>query len=53
MDCYLASFGLKEGIRDSELVADPEGYLTYLKSNQLIEGHRLSRRKLGLGACSA
>ena len=49
MDCYLATFGLKEGVRDSEFVADLDGYLAYLKSDRLIEGHRLLRRKLGLG----
>lgn len=49
MDCYLASFSLKDGVGDGEFVEDLEGYMAYLRGQGLIEGHRLLRRKLGLG----
>ena len=49
MDCYLASFSLQDGVKDGDFVADLEGYMAYLKQRELIESHRLLRRKLGLG----
>ena len=52
MNCYLASFGLKEGVHDADFVRDLEAYMTHLKTEGLVEGHRLLRRKLGLGPAS-
>lgn len=49
MDCYLASFSLKDGVKDSEFVEDLGRYMAYLSERGLIESHRLLRRKLGLG----
>ena len=52
MDCYLASFGLKDGVVESEFVEDLERYMAHLSERGLIESHRLLRRKLGLGPAS-
>ena len=49
MDCYLASFGLQDGVKDADFVSDLEAYMARLEQDGLIEGHRLLRRKLGLG----
>ena len=48
MDCYLASFSLKDGVKDSDFVQDLEAYMAYLRERELIRSHRLMRRKLGL-----
>ena len=49
MDYYEIWFDLKDGSRDLELSRAVSEYLGYLRSNGLIEGYRLSRRKLGFG----
>ena len=32
MDCYLASFGLQDGVHDADFVKDLEAYMTRLKA---------------------
>jgi len=49
VDYYEIWFDLKEGSRDLELSRAVADYLGYLDSRGLIEGYRLSRRKLGFG----
>ena len=49
MDLYEIWFDLKPGVRDMVLVEKLDAYMTHLKSRGLLEDHRLSRRKLGLG----
>ena len=49
MDLYHAFFDLKPGITDTTLVEKLNLYMTHLKSEGLIEGHRLTRAKLGFG----
>ena len=49
MDYYHAWFDLKPGINDLELSRDVSHYMNHLKSNGLICGWNLARRKLGLG----
>ena len=48
MDCYLASFSLQDGVKDGEFVQDLEAYMAYLQEREMIQSHRLLRRKLGL-----
>ena len=50
MDLYHIWCDLKPGVRDVALVESAQKYLDHLKSQGLIEGWRLTRRKLGLGA---
>ena len=50
MDLYHIWCDLKPGISDVTLVENAGKYLGHLKSNGRIEGWRLTRRKLGLGA---
>jgi len=50
MDLYHIWCDLKPGVRDVALVESAQKYLGHLKSQGLIEGWRLMRRKLGLGA---
>jgi len=49
MDLYHIWCDLKPGVRDTTLVENARKYLGRLKSEGLIEGWRLTRRKLGLG----
>jgi hypothetical protein len=49
MDHYHTWFDLKSGVRDMDLAGAMARYMDYLKARGLIEGWRLTRRKLGLG----
>ena len=49
MDIYHVWCDLKPGQRDLEFSRHIAGYLGKLKSEGLIEGYRLTRRKLGFG----
>jgi hypothetical protein len=49
MDLYHAFFDLKPGAKDLELARAMTRYMERLKTQGLIEGWRLTRRKLGLG----
>ena len=49
MDYYHTWFDLKPGIKDTDFARALTRYMTYIKDRQLIEGWKLSRRKLGLG----
>lgn len=49
MDYYEIWFDLKESARDLEFSRDVGAWLGYLRERGLIEGHRLTRRKLGFG----
>lgn len=48
MDIYHAWFNLLPGIRDTDLSDRIGTYLGHLREQGLIEGWRLTRRKLGL-----
>jgi hypothetical protein len=50
MDIYHAWCDLKPGISDTKFSEQVAGYMGHLKSKGLIEGWRLTRCKLGLGA---
>ena len=49
MDHYHTWFDLKPGTKDAEFARSMARYMTYLKEQGLIEGWRLTRRKLGFG----
>lgn len=49
MDIYHVWCNLKPGTRDSEFCDHVAAYLGHLREQGLIEGWRLTRRKLGLG----
>jgi hypothetical protein len=49
MDHYHTWFDLKPGTKDMDFARAMGRYMDYLKSNELIEGWRLTRRKLGFG----
>jgi len=49
MDHYHTFFDLKPGVKDLEFAHAMARYMDYLKSQGLIEGWRLTRRKLGFG----
>jgi hypothetical protein len=49
MDLYQAWFDLKPGVKDVDFAEKLAKYMGHLKGEGLIEGWRLSRRKLGLG----
>jgi hypothetical protein len=49
MDYYQGWFDLKSGVKDTDFARDLARYMSYLKERRLIEGWKLSRRKLGLG----
>jgi len=49
MDIYHIWFNLKPGVRDTEFNDALAGYMEHLRSEGLVESHRLMRRKLGLG----
>ena len=48
MDYYHGWFDLKPGIKDTDFARSLAQYMTHLKDKGLIEGWKLSRRKLGL-----
>lgn len=48
MDIYHVWCGLKPGVGDLEFAEKVGGYLGHLKEQGLIEGWRLTRKKLGL-----
>jgi hypothetical protein len=49
MDHYHTWFDLKSGTKDAEFARAMARYMGHLKENGLIEGWRLTRRKLGFG----
>jgi len=49
MNLYNVWFDLKPGVRDVDCCEHLTKYMTHLKDEGLIEGWRLTRRKLGLG----
>lgn len=49
MDIYHVWCDLKAGERDTAFVDHLKTYLAHLQSEGLIAGHRITRRKLGLG----
>ncbi|HUC62869.1 MAG TPA: DUF6614 family protein [Alphaproteobacteria bacterium] len=49
MDIYHAWCDLKDGVRDTDFADGVAHYMGHLKSQGLIEGWRLTRRKLGFG----
>jgi len=52
MDLYHVWCDLKPGVRDTAFLEGVREYLGHLKSEGLIEGWRMTRRKLGLGPSS-
>lgn len=49
MDCYEIWFDLKESHKDLQFSESLKRYMDYLHEGGLIEGYRLTRRKLGFG----
>jgi len=49
MDLYHIWCNLKPGVRDSDFADRATAYLRHLEAEGLIAGHRITRRKLGLG----
>ncbi len=49
MDHYHTWFDLKSGVKDVEFARAMARYMNHLKERDLIEGWRLTRRKLGFG----
>ncbi len=49
MNIYHGFFDLKPGVSDLDFAENIAKYMNHLKSQNLIEGWRLTRRKLGLG----
>jgi len=52
MNYYEAWFNLKNSAKDLELTDRVHGFLGKLKEKGMIEGYRLTRRKLGFGPSS-
>ena len=50
LDIYHVWCDLKPGVRDSSFAEQVHSYMEHLKADGLIQGWRLTRRKLGLGA---
>lgn len=50
MDYYQSWFDLKPGVKDIDFARSLSHFMDHLKGRGLIEGFRLARRKLGLGA---
>jgi hypothetical protein len=50
MDIYNAWFDLKPGVSDTEFSDRLAAYMNHLKAEGLMQGWRLTRRKLGLSA---
>ena len=49
MDLYHVWCDLKPGVRDTDFAMALSGWMDHLKDRNMIEGYRLTRRKLGLG----
>ena len=49
MDFYHIYCDLKSGVPDMDFADSVRNYFDYLKGEGLIEGYRITRRKLGLG----
>ena len=49
MDVYHIFCNLKPGVSDTHFADKVAAYFAYLKDEGLISGHRVTRRKLGLG----
>jgi hypothetical protein len=49
MDIYHVSCALKDGVSDTDFHNQTTAYCEHLKTDGLIAGYRLMRRKLGLG----
>jgi hypothetical protein len=49
MDVYHIWCNLRTGVSDAQFSANVDAYLGALAQQGLIEGHRITRRKLGLG----
>ena len=49
MDIYHIWCNLKPGVSDLEFCERVDAYMSYLKGEGKIAGHRITRRKLGLG----
>jgi hypothetical protein len=49
MDVYHIWFNLKDSHRDLDFCEALETYMAFLRERDMIEGHRLTRRKLGFG----
>ena len=49
MDIYHIWCNLKEGVRDADFVERCKAYFAHLEEEQVLSGHRIMRRKLGLG----
>ena len=49
MDFYHIYCDLKPGVSDMEFADSVQSYFAHLKQEGLIEGSRITRRKLGLG----
>ncbi len=49
MDVYHIWCNLRRGVSDADFAANVDAYLGDLTQEGLIEGHRICRRKLGLG----
>lgn len=52
MDIYHIWCNLKAGVSDTDFADKVERYFGHLRQESLIEGHRITRRKLGLGPSS-
>lgn len=48
MDIYHIWCNLKDGVGDCDFVEKAQSYLDHLRDQGLIEGYRITRRKLGL-----
>ena len=48
MDIYHIWCNLKEGVSDVDFADKASAYLSYLRAEGMIEGFRITRRKLGL-----
>lgn len=49
MDIYHIWFNLKDSHKDVEFCEALDRYMTFLREKKMIEGYRLTRRKLGFG----
>jgi hypothetical protein len=49
MDHYHIWCGLKDGVKDTDFSDAAHAYFAHLKTEGLIAGYRITRRKLGLG----
>ncbi len=49
MDIYHIWCNLKPGVSDLAFCERVDAYMAHLKADSMIEGHRITRRKLGLG----